>query len=67
MRIVRDPQAAEDVAQETYVRARKAIETGTIDHIEAFLYQTARNVALNYRRRQAMQYRTERDDVPSYP
>ncbi|WP_411033687.1 RNA polymerase sigma factor [Shinella sp. BYT-45] len=63
MRIVRDPQAAEDVAQETYVRARRAIDNGPIEHVEAFLYQTARNLAINYKRRQDMRGRIERDDV----
>ncbi|ANH03415.1 RNA polymerase subunit sigma-70 [Shinella sp. HZN7] len=64
MRIVRDQQAAEDVAQETYVRASKAIENGPIDHVEAFLYQTARNLAINHKRRLDMRGRIERDDLP---
>ena len=51
LRIVRNRQVAEDVAQETYLRTRKAIEVGPIEHIEAFLHQTARNLALDYRRR----------------
>lgn len=41
MRIVRDQQTADNVAQETYVRTSKTINNGPIDHIEAFLYQTA--------------------------
>lgn len=64
MRIVCDPQAAEDVAQETYLRARAAIERGPIDHIEAYLYRTARNLAINHRRRRDFRGRIERDDVP---
>ncbi len=63
MRIVRDPQVAEDVAQETYMRASKVAETGTIDHVEAFLFQTARNLAINHKRRQDMRGRVERDDI----
>jgi RNA polymerase sigma factor (sigma-70 family) len=51
MRIVRDPQTAEDLAQETYVRARKAVESGRVEHLEGFLHQTARNLALDYLRR----------------
>ncbi len=54
MRIVRDPQIAEDLTQETYIRARHAIEAGPIEHIEAFLYQTARNLALDHQRRNRM-------------
>ncbi len=55
MRIVRDRQTAEDLAQETYLRARKAIETGPIEHIEAFLHRTARNLALDHLRRRKTQ------------
>ena len=50
MRIVGDWQTAEDVAQETFIRARQAMENGPIDHIEAFLHQTARNLAIDFRR-----------------
>lgn len=64
MRIVRDSQAAEDVAQETFIRARQAMEQGPIDHIEAFLYQTARNLAIDFRRRRDMRGSIERSDVP---
>lgn len=63
MRIVRDAQAAEDVAQESYVRARKAIEAGPIEHIEAFLHQTARNLALDHVRRRSTRERIERSDL----
>lgn len=63
LRIVRDPQAAEDVAQETYIRARKAIENGPVEHVEAFLYQTARNLAINHKRRNDMRSSIEREDV----
>ncbi|GGF71535.1 DNA-directed RNA polymerase sigma-70 factor [Azorhizobium oxalatiphilum] len=63
MRIVRDAQIAEDLAQETYIRARKAIENGPIEHVEAFLHQTARNLALNHKRRDTMRGRIEREDL----
>ncbi|ABD87535.1 RNA polymerase sigma factor [Rhodopseudomonas palustris] len=64
MRIVRDAQAAEDVAHETYLRARKAIEAGPIDHIEAFLHQTARNLAIDHLRRKKLRGSFERNDHP---
>ncbi|MEO9340829.1 sigma-70 family RNA polymerase sigma factor [Mesorhizobium sp. SB112] len=64
MRIVRDPQTAEDVAQETFIRARQAMEHGPIEHIEAFLHQTARNLAIDFRRRRDLHGSIERDDVP---
>ncbi len=51
MRIVRDPQTAEDLAQETYVKAHNALEVTSIEHLESYLYQTARNLALDHKRR----------------
>lgn len=54
MRIVGDPQIAEDLTQETYVRASQAMVSGPVEHIEAFLYQTARNLALDHQRRSRM-------------
>lgn len=63
-RIVRDPHDAEDVAQETYLRVRKAIEAGPVEHVEAFLFQTARNLARNHQRHTALRDRVERADLP---
>ncbi|QWK81154.1 sigma-70 family RNA polymerase sigma factor [Ochrobactrum sp. BTU1] len=63
MRIVKDPQTAEDVTQEAFMRVSKAAEGGTIEHIEAFLFQTARNLALNQKRRKDLRGRVERDDI----
>ncbi|MFH1558589.1 MAG: sigma-70 family RNA polymerase sigma factor [Pseudomonadota bacterium] len=63
MRIVRDRQTAEDLTQETFIRARHAIEAGPIEHVEAFLHQTARNLALDYERRSRMRSRFERRDA----
>lgn len=65
MKIVRDQQAAEDVAQEAYLRVSRAIENGPVEHVEAFLYQTARNLALNHKRRNQLRGHVERDDVPA--
>jgi RNA polymerase sigma-70 factor (ECF subfamily) len=71
-RIVRDRQTAEDVTQETYLRTRKAIELGPIEHIEAFLHQTTRNLALDYQRRRKTRARYEEPepnerDIESVP
>lgn len=63
MRIVRDPQVAEDVAQETYLRARRAIDNGPIDHLEGYLHQTARNLALDHLRRQGVRKNVETEGV----
>jgi RNA polymerase sigma factor (sigma-70 family) len=54
MRIVKDAQIAEDLSHDAYLRVRRAMETGPIEHIEAFLHQTARNLALDYQRRRRM-------------
>lgn len=63
MRIVGDPQTAEDVAQEAYLRTRRAIESGPIEHIEAFLQQTARNLALDHQRHRKMRSEYETDGL----
>ncbi len=63
-RIVGDHQAAEDVTQEAYVRVSKAVEDGTVEHVEAFLFRTARNLALNHKRSRQVRGFVERDDVP---
>jgi RNA polymerase sigma-70 factor (ECF subfamily) len=57
LRIVRDPQIAEDVAQESYLRAHRAIEKAPIENISAFLHRTARNLALDHVRRARVQAR----------
>lgn len=62
-RIVRDRQTAEDLTQEAYLRAHRAIETGPIEHIEAFLHQTARNLAIDYLRRRKTRTRYEDEGV----
>lgn len=40
MRIVRDPHTAEDLAQETYIETKAALDTRPIDQLESYLYQT---------------------------
>ncbi|WP_209017022.1 RNA polymerase sigma factor [Roseibium aggregatum] len=50
LQIVRDRQTAEDLAQETYLRTSRALDTGKISHLDAFLHQTARNLAIDYLR-----------------
>ncbi|MCD4514372.1 sigma-70 family RNA polymerase sigma factor [Brucella pseudogrignonensis] len=72
MRIVRDHQTAEDVTQETYLKARNALENRQIEHVEGFLFQTARNLAFDHQRRTKVRQRYEapdaaRDEVESVP
>ena len=63
MRIVHDPQTAEDLAQETYVKARKALDARPIEHLESYLYQTARNLALDHQRHRKVRDRFEDSGV----
>lgn len=50
-RIVRDQQAAEDLAQETYLKTHQALANRRIEHLEQYIFQTARNLALDHNRR----------------
>jgi RNA polymerase sigma factor (sigma-70 family) len=49
-RIVHDSAAAEDLAQETFVRVHVALTTGKVEKEEAFLKRTAHNLAIDHRR-----------------
>lgn len=59
LRILQDRPAAEDVLQESYIRAHKAAETGSIENISAFLHRTAQNLALDHVRRRRTRERFE--------
>lgn len=51
-RLTGDRHAAEDLAQDAYVKVAAAAETGAVQHPQSFLYQTARNLAFDHLRRQ---------------
>ena len=59
LKIVRDRQTAEDLAQEAFIRAHKAAEIGSIRNLGAFLHRIARNLALDYERRRQVRERFE--------
>ena len=59
LRIVRDMPTAEDVIQESYLRACNAVQKGPIDNIGAFLHRTVHNLALDQIRRRRTQERFE--------
>lgn len=59
LRIVRDRQLAEDLAQEAYLRTAQAARAVPIEHIEAFLHRTVRNLALDHLRRRRTRERYE--------
>lgn len=63
-RMVSNPSTAEDLLQETYLRVARALNERTIDHLEPFVYQTARNLALDHLRAKRIQARTMIEDVP---
>lgn len=58
-RIVHDAHVAEDLAQEAFLRVRNAVEGGSVEHFEAFLHRTARNLAIDYHRQQKVRSRIE--------
>lgn len=51
-RMVGCRQTAEDLVQECYLRTVNAARSTPIAHVRAFLYQTARNLALDHLRRE---------------
>jgi RNA polymerase sigma factor (sigma-70 family) len=63
-RMVGNHSAAEDLLQETWLRVSRALTERPIDHLEPFVFQTARNLALDHLRAQRLHGRTMIDDVP---
>ncbi len=63
-RMVDNPSTAEDLLQETYLRVTRALGERPIEHLEPFVFQTARNLALDHLRARRVQSRTVVDDVP---
>jgi RNA polymerase sigma factor (sigma-70 family) len=63
-RMVNNHSTAEDLLQETYLRVTRALSERAIDHLEPFVFQTARNLALDHLRARRVQSRTLVDDVP---
>ncbi|NBB48970.1 sigma-70 family RNA polymerase sigma factor [Rhizobium sp. CRIBSB] len=62
LRIVRDAAEAEELTHDAYLRARRALDQATPGNLEAFLWQTARNLALDHlRRRKVRSLHEERD------
>jgi RNA polymerase sigma factor (sigma-70 family) len=63
-RMVSNRSTAEDLLQETYLRVTRALSSRAIDHLEPFVYQTARNLALDHLRSRRVLARTVADDTP---
>jgi len=58
-RIVRCQHTAEELAHESYLRVARAIAQRPVEHVQAFLYQTARNLAFDYLRHEGVRRRVE--------
>ncbi|WP_338497771.1 sigma-70 family RNA polymerase sigma factor [Pseudomonas sp. WP18] len=63
-RMVNNPSTAEDLLQETYLRVSRALAERPVEHLEPFVFQTARNLARDHLRARRVQSRTVLDDVP---
>src|SRR6218665_3168384 len=64
-RMVGNSSTAEDLLQETYLRVSAALAEHSIEHLAPFLFQTARNLALDHLRGVRRQGRIVQADVPS--
>lgn len=64
VKIVKNTSIAEELVQETYLRVARSLRENPVDHLEPFLFQTGRNLALDHLRRERMQAKTLLDDVP---
>ena len=63
LRIVRDVPTAEELTQEAYLRTRKAIGSSEPQRLEAFLWQTTRNLALDHLRRSRVRSAVAQADI----
>lgn len=61
--LVGNPDTAEDLTQEAFVRVCRAVEAGQIGNPDAFLYRTARNLGLDHHRQRRRRGRVERAGV----
>lgn len=67
-RIVKCRHTAEDLTQEAYLRVQAAVTRYPVIYIQPFLYQTAKNLALDYlrmrqTRERVLDYDTDEDSV----
>jgi RNA polymerase sigma factor (sigma-70 family) len=58
-RIVGCPQTAEDLAHEAYLKMLQAAKTGEISYPHPFLYQIARNLALDHLRKERVRQHSD--------
>jgi RNA polymerase sigma factor (sigma-70 family) len=63
-RIVDHRPTAEDLLHETWLRVNRVLQQRRIDHLEPFVFQTARNLALDHLRARRTRARTVVDAIP---
>ncbi|MDS7593951.1 sigma-70 family RNA polymerase sigma factor [Agrobacterium tumefaciens] len=63
LRIVQNDAEADELTQEAYLRARRALQDTVPDNLEAFLWRTARNLALDHLRRRKVRSIFEKHDA----
>ncbi|PHN54115.1 RNA polymerase subunit sigma-24 [Pseudomonas syringae] len=61
--MVGNPSTAEDLLHETWLRVSRALTEHPVDHLEPFVFQTARNLALDHLRARRIHARTLVEDV----
>jgi len=67
-RLLGDAHASEDLVSETFMRFLKALQAGggPTDHLRAYLYRVAHNLAIDQKRRQTITEETLDDDAPHH-
>lgn len=63
-RILKRPEDVDDIAQESFFRVLEAGSKGKIEYPKAYLYRTARNLALNSLARKSSQLEDYIEDLP---
>jgi RNA polymerase sigma factor (sigma-70 family) len=63
--MIRDQATADDLTQEVYLRARKALENTSPENLNAFLWQIGRNLALDHLRSRKTASRYLAWDLPA--
>lgn len=53
-RKMKSPEDAEDIAQNAFIRVQRVANSGELDNLKAYLYQTASNLAIDQLRREKL-------------
>ena len=55
-RKMKSPEDAEDIAQNAFIRIQRVANSGELDNLKAYLYQTASNLAIDQLRREKLHH-----------